>query len=147
MNESERRTALLITGQRELPRYLTAEPAGNFGLLSLPHTAASLSSQNKQLCAPASLNETGEHTYGPLSSGATAASEARRVVENTEQLLGIELLAAVQALDFRRPARSSPALEAVAAAFRERVPFVAHDRVLAPDLHEAARFVREYAWA
>ncbi|RZK45024.1 MAG: histidine ammonia-lyase, partial [Hymenobacter sp.] len=67
-------------------------------------------------------------------------------VENVEQILGIELLAAVQALDFRRPARSSPALERVAAAFREHVTFVPHDRVLAPDLHRAARFVREYDW-
>ena len=144
---SERRTARLVAGQRGLPPYLAAEPSRNFGLLSVPQTAASITSQNKQLCAPSSVTESGEHTFGPLSTGATAALEARRVVENTEQLLGLELLAAVQALDLRRPARTSPALEAVAAAFREHVTFVAHDRVLAPDLHRAARFVREYAWA
>ncbi|RZK55204.1 MAG: aromatic amino acid lyase, partial [Hymenobacter sp.] len=107
---SERRTARLVAGQRALPLYLVAEPTVNFGLLSLPHTAASLVSQNKQLCAPSSVNESGENLFGPLSSGANAATEAGRVVENVEQILGIELLAAVQALDFRRPARSSPAL-------------------------------------
>jgi len=144
---SERRTSYLMAGQRQLPLYLAAEPALNFGLLSLPHTAASLVSQNKQLCSPSSVTESGAGDYGPLSTGATAATEARRVVENVEQILGIELLAAAQALDFRRPARSAPALEAAVAAFREHVTFVARDRVLAPDLHRAARFVREYDWA
>jgi histidine ammonia-lyase len=144
---SERRTTRLVAGQRELPHYLAAEPALNFGLLSLPNSAASLVSQNKQLCSPSSITESGIGDHGPLSTGATAATEARRVVENVEQILGIELLAAAQALDFRRPARSSPALEAVVAAFREVVTFVPHDRVLAPDLHRAARFVREYDWA
>lgn len=145
-NLSERRTARLVAGQRQLPPYLAADSTLNFGLLSLPHSAASLVSQNKQLCSPSSLTESGLGEYGPLSTGATAAAEARRVVENVEQILGIELLAAAQALDFRRPARSSPALEAVVAAFREVVTFVPHDRVLAPDLHRAARFVREYDW-
>jgi histidine ammonia-lyase len=144
---SERRTAHLVAGQRQLPLYLVADPALNFGLLSLPHSAASLVSQNKQLCSPSSIIESGLGEHGPLSTGATAAAEARRVVENVEQILGIELLAAAQALDFRRPARSSPALEAMVAAFREVVTFVPHDRVLAPDLHRAARFVREYDWA
>lgn len=144
---SERRTARLVAGQRQLPLYLAADQALNFGLLSLPHSAASLVSQNKQLCSPSSMTESGTGDFGPLSTGATAASEARRVVENVEQILGIELLAAAQALDFRRPTRSSPALEAVVAAFREVVTFVPHDRVLAPDLHRAARFVREYDWA
>jgi histidine ammonia-lyase len=144
---SERRTTRLVAGQRQLPPYLAAEPALNFGLLSLPNSAASLVSQNKQLCSPSSMTESGVGDHGPLSTGATAATEARRVVENVEQILGIELLAAAQALDFRRPARSSPALEAVVAAFREVVTFVPHDRVLAPDLHRAARFVREYDWA
>jgi histidine ammonia-lyase len=70
-----------------------------------------------------------------------------------EQLIGIELLAAAQTLDLRGQAGNdlgpalSPALRQVMAAFREHVTFAAHDRVLAPDLHRAARFVREYAWA
>ncbi|MGI4821667.1 MAG: aromatic amino acid ammonia-lyase [Janthinobacterium lividum] len=125
---SEQRTTLLVAGKHDLPPHLTAESGGS-GLVALPLVAASLVSQNQQLCA-ASLS----------------VLQARQVVENAEQLLGIELLAAAQALEFRRPARTSPALEAVVAAFRAHVTFVAHDRVLAPDLHRAARFVREFAW-
>ena len=79
--------------------------------------------------------------------GANAATKARRVLDNAEQILGIELLTACQALEFRRPGRSSAALETVFAAFRQQVAFVGHDRVLYPDLHQAAAFVRKFDWA
>jgi histidine ammonia-lyase len=151
---SERRTYQLISGQRGLPAFLVAEPGLNSGLMIPQYTAAGIVSQNKQLCTPASADSitssNGQEDH--VSMGANAATKARRVVDNVEQILGIELLTAVQALDLRRPAgagapRSSPALEAVAAAFREVVTFVPRDRVLYPDLHRAARFVREYDWA
>jgi histidine ammonia-lyase len=125
---SEQRTTLVVAGKHDLPLHLTAE-SGGFGLVALPQVAASLVSQNQQLCA-----------------ASPSVLQARQVVENAEQILGVELLAAAQALEFRRPARTSPALEAVVAAFLAHVTFVAHDRVLAPDLHRAARFVREFAW-
>ena len=145
---SERRTAQLISGQRGLPVFLVAEPELNSGFRLPQHTAASIVSQNKQLCTPASADGLpgGSGPEDHASMGANAATKARRVVENVEQLLGIELFTAAQALDLRRPARSSPALEAVVAAFRAAVTFVPRDRVLHPDLHRAARFVREYAW-
>lgn len=145
---SERRTHQLLSGQRGLPAFLVAEPGLNSGLLMPQYTAAGIVSQNKQLCTPASADSltSGNGQEDHVSLGANAATKARRVVENVEQILGIELLTAVQALDLRRPYRSSPALEAVAAAFREVVTFAARDRVLAPDLHRAARFVREYQW-
>jgi len=133
------RVARLVAGERQLPRYLAPDLAVGFGLLALPSLAASLVAQNEQLGGATTSNVPTAHTVG--------AAELLRVIEHTEQLLGIELLAAVQALDLRRPARSSAALEAVAAAFRAVVTFVTHDRVLAPDLHRAARFVREYAWS
>ncbi|MDJ0365556.1 aromatic amino acid ammonia-lyase [Hymenobacter sp. H14-R3] len=150
---SERRTAQLVSGQRGLPAGLVAEPGLHAGL-AMPHrTAAGLVSQNQQLCTPASAVSFADGG-GPadyVSMAANAATQARRVVDNAEQILGIELLTAVQALDLRRAAETgatgrSPALEAVAAAFREVVTFVPRDRVLSPDLHRAARFVREYAW-
>jgi histidine ammonia-lyase len=125
---SEQRITLLVAGKHDLPLHLTAESGGS-GLVALPQVAASLVSQNQQLCA-----------------ASPSVLQARQVVENAEQILCIELLAAAQALEFRRPARTSSALEAVVAAFRAHVTFVAHDRVLAPDLHRAARFVREFAW-
>ncbi|WP_254245032.1 histidine ammonia-lyase [Hymenobacter sp. BRD67] len=145
---SERRTYQLISGQRGLPAFLVAEPGLNSGLMIPQYTAAGIVSQNKQLCTPASADSitssNGQEDH--VSMGANAVTKARRVVENVEQILGIELLTAVQALDLRRPYRSSPALEAVAAAFREVVTFVPRDRILYPDLHRAARFVREHDW-
>ncbi|UYZ64495.1 histidine ammonia-lyase [Hymenobacter weizhouensis] len=146
---SERRTYQLLSGQRGLPPFLVAEPGLNSGLMIPQYTAAGIVSQNKQLCTPASadsiVSSNGQEDH--VSMGANAATKARRVVENVEQLLGIELLTAAQALGFRRPARTSPALEQVVAAFRATVPFLQHDRVLYPDLHAAAAFVRTYAWS
>jgi len=145
---SERRTYQLLSGQRGLPAYLVAEPGLNSGLMIPQYTAAGIVSQNKQLCTPASVDSivssNGQEDH--VSMGANAATKARRVVENVAQVLGIELLTAVQALAFRRPARTSPALERVVAAFRQEVKFVGQDRVLYPDLHRAAAFVRKFDW-
>ncbi len=145
---SERRTYQLISGQRGLPPFLAAEPGLNSGLMIPQYTAAGLVSQNKQFCTPASVDSivssNGQEDH--VSMGANAATKARRVVENAEQILGIELLTAAQALGFRRPSRSSEALETVLAAFGEKVSFNTQDRVLYPDLQAAARFVRAYEW-
>ncbi|SDY89180.1 histidine ammonia-lyase [Hymenobacter psychrophilus] len=145
---SQQRTAQLISGQRGLPPFLVAAPGLNSGLMIPQYAAAGLVSQNKQLCTPASVDSlvssNGQEDH--VSMGANAATKALRVVINAEQLLGIELLNAAQALEFRRPARSSAPLEALVAAFREKVPFVAHDRILYPDLAAAADFVRTYTW-
>jgi histidine ammonia-lyase len=81
-----------------------------------------------------------------VSMGANAATKALRVVGNVEQILAIELLTAAQALAFRRPARTSEALEQVLTAFRAKVNFVSRDRVLYPDLQAAVAFVRAYEW-
>ncbi|GAB2781391.1 histidine ammonia-lyase [Hymenobacter luteus] len=146
---SQQRTTQLISGQRGLPPFLVAEPGLNSGLMIPQYTAAGIVSQNKQLCTPASVDSlvssNGQEDH--VSMGANAATKALRVVQNVEQLLGIELLNATQALEFRRPARTSAALEQVVAAFREKTAFVAQDRVLYPDLHAAAAFVRDYGWA
>ena len=146
---AERRTYQLILGRRGLPQYLVAEPGLNAGLMIPQGTAAGIVSQNKQLCTPASVDSIGSSNgqEDHVSMGANAATKARRVVDNVEQILGIELLTACQALEFRRPARSSAALEAVFAAFRKEVAFLDHDRVLYPDLHRAAAFVRKFDWA
>ncbi|GAA4349674.1 histidine ammonia-lyase [Hymenobacter saemangeumensis] len=147
-NISERRTYQLISGQRGLPTYLVAEPGLNSGLMIPQYTAAGIVSQNKQLCTPASadsiVSSNGQEDH--VSMGANAATKSRRVLDNVEQVLGIELLTAVQALQFRRPGRSSEALEKVVDAFREEVKFVVRDRVLYPDLHKAAAFVRKFDW-
>ncbi|RSK44445.1 histidine ammonia-lyase [Hymenobacter perfusus] len=145
---SQQRTTQLISGQRGLPPFLVAEPGLNSGLMIPQYTAAGIVSQNKQLCTPASVDSVvssnGQEDH--VSMGANAATKALRVVQNVEQLLGIELLNAAQALEFRRPARTSAPLEQLVAAFREKVAFVSQDRVLYPDLHAAAAFVRTYEW-
>jgi len=145
---SERRTYQLISGQRGLPTYLIAEPGLHSGLMIPQYTAAGIVSQNKQLCTPASVDSivssNGQEDH--VSMGANAATKSRRVVENVEQVLGIELLTAVQALAFRRPGRTSDVLEGVVEAFRAEVKFVGQDRVLYPDLHRAAEFVRKFDW-
>jgi histidine ammonia-lyase len=147
-SRSVQRTAQLLAGQPGLPPAL-ATPDLPLGLQATCRTAASLASQNHLLCVPTAVAS----SWDDLRDGqaANAAIRARQVVENTEQILGIELLVAAQALDLRAaaspdPARTGPAPAAILAAFREHVTFVARARVLAPDLHRAARFVREYHW-
>lgn len=143
-NISERRTYQLISGSRELPNYLVANPGINSGLMIPQYTAASLVSQNKQLCTPASVDSivssNGQEDH--VSMGANAATKALRVVQNTYSIMAIELLTAAQALIFRRPLRSSPYLETLVDTFRRSVPFIEDDRVLHEDIRLAENFVR-----
>ncbi len=142
---SERRTYQLIAGQRGLPPFLAVNPGLHSGLMIPQYTAAALVSQNKQLCTPASVDSivssNGQEDH--VSMGANAALKLRVVVENVERIVGIELLTAAQALEFRRPARTSPPLEKWVAAYRKKVPFVGEDRVLAGDIAASAAFIRE----
>ena len=143
-NISERRTYQLISGSRELPNYLVANPGINSGLMIPQYTAASLVSQNKQLCTPASVDSivssNGQEDH--VSMGANAATKAYRVVQNTYSILAIELLTAAQALIFRRPLHTSPYLENLVDTFRRSVPFIEDDRVLHDDIRLAENFVK-----
>lgn len=142
---SERRTYQLISGARELPDYLVANPGINSGLMIPQYTAASLVSQNKQLCTPASVDSivssNGQEDH--VSMGANAATKAYRVVNNVYSILAIELLTASQALTFRRPLRTSPFLEEMVDTFRSEVPFIEDDRVLHDDMSRAEKFLKE----
>jgi histidine ammonia-lyase len=144
-NISERRTYQLISGSRELPNYLVANPGINSGLMIPQYTAASLVSQNKQLCTPASVDSivssNGQEDH--VSMGANAATKAYRVVDNVYAILAIELLTAAQALTFRRPLQSSPVLENLVNTFRRSVPFIEDDRFLHEDMLRAERFLKE----
>lgn len=143
---SERRTYKLISGQRQLPSFLVAEPGLNSGFMIPQYTAASIASQNKQLAVPASVDtiDSSNGQEDHVSMGANAATKAYRVVENTERILAIELFTAVQALEFRRPAKTSPALEGLVAAFREHVSTVQRDRWMAPEMNQALEFIRNF---
>jgi histidine ammonia-lyase len=143
---SERRTYQLISGSRDLPNYLVANPGINSGLMIPQYTAASLVSQNKQLCTPASVDSivssNGQEDH--VSMGANAALKAYRVVENVYSILGIELLTAAQALHFRRPLMSSPELEKLVDTFRAIVPFMETDRLLHSDIEKAELFLKNF---
>ncbi len=142
-NISERRTYLLVSGQRELPPFLAPAAGLNSGFMIAQYTAAAIVSQNKQLCTPASVDSivssNGQEDH--VSMGANAATKMRRVIQNVQRVLAIELLTAAQALDFRHPSKSSPAIEAVWSALRKEVRFMVKDRVLHDDLMIAERFL------
>lgn len=142
---SERRTFQLISGARELPNYLVATPGINSGLMIPQYTAASLVSQNKQLCTPASVDSivssNGQEDH--VSMGANAATKCYRIVQNLYAILAIEWITATQALHFRRPLRTSPPLEQLVHTFRQQVPFIEEDRLLHNDLQRAEKFLKE----
>jgi histidine ammonia-lyase len=144
-NISERRTYQLISGSRELPNYLVADPGINSGLMIPQYTAASLVSQNKQLSMPASVDSivssNGQEDH--VSMGANAALKAYRIVNNTYAILAIEMITASQALHFRRPLKTSPALEQWAHTFQQIVPFIEKDRLLHTDIVNADNFLKE----
>lgn len=142
---SERRVYKLVSGNRELPEFLVNNPGLNSGFMIPQYTCASIVSQNKQFCTPASIDsiDSSNGQEDHVSMGANAATKAFKVVENLEKILGIELMNAAQAIDFRRPAKSSPALERLLEAYREVVPFVEDDEYLSPLMQRSAMFVRE----
>lgn len=141
---SERRTYQLISGSRDLPNYLVANPGINSGLMMPQYTAASLVSQNKQLCTPASVDSivssNGQEDH--VSMGANAALKTYRVVKNAYSILAIEMITASQALHFRRPMKTSPKLEEFVDTFRVSVPFMETDRLLHDDLVNAEEFCK-----
>ncbi|MDK2910279.1 MAG: histidine ammonia-lyase [Bacteroidales bacterium] len=143
-NISERRTYQLISGKRGLPPFLVAHPGLNSGFMIPQYTAASIVSQNKQLCTPASVDsiESSQGQEDHVSMGANAATKALKVVNNLERILAIELINAAQALEFRRPARTSPFLENFVRQYREVVPFIENDEVMYPHLNHTVEFLR-----
>jgi histidine ammonia-lyase len=146
-NISERRTYLLISGQRGLPPFLAPEAGLNSGFMIAQYTAAAIVSQNKGLCMPASVDSivssNGQEDH--VSMGANAATKLRRVVQNVQRVLAIELLTAAQAIDLRRPLKTSPQLERVYAAVRAAVPFMDKDRLLHDDLIAIERLLDKEA--
>jgi histidine ammonia-lyase len=142
---SERRTYQLISGARDLPNYLVANPGINSGLMIPQYTAASIVSQNKQLCTPASVDSivssNGQEDH--VSMGANAATKLYKVVNNVYSILAIELITASQALHFREPLRTSPILEKWIHTFRQQVPLIQNDRLLHNDIVKAEKFLKE----
>lgn len=142
-NISERRTYLLVSGQRDLQPFLAPNAGLNSGFMIAQYTAAAIVSQNKQLCTPASVDSivssNGQEDH--VSMGANAATKLRRLVQNVQRVLAIELMTAAQALESRRPAHSSVALEKVFDAFRKHVSYMSEDRILHDGLIASEKFL------
>lgn len=143
---SERRTYQLIGGQRNLPLFLVNNPGLNSGFMIPQYTAASIVSQNKQLCTPASVDTipSSNNQEDHVSMGANAATKCFKVIENVEKVLAIELLTAAQALDFRKPLKSSPVIESLVQDFRKTVSFNESDRILHTDIVNSLNFISTY---
>lgn len=142
-NISERRIYKLISGHRGLPSFLVAKPGLNSGFMIPQYTAASIVSQSKGLCWPASCDSipSSQGQEDHVSMGSNSATKLYRVVNNTERVLAIELFNAAQALDFRRPERSSEPIEALHAAYRRKVPFIDNDTVMYPYIEKSIQFL------
>ena len=143
-NISERRIYKLVSGTRGLPSFLVANPGVNSGFMIPQYTAASIVSLNKTLSTPSSVDSipSSQGQEDHVSMGANAAIKLYKVVLNTERVLAIELFNAAQALDFRRPLKSSPAVEAIHAAYRKVVPFIVNDEVMYPHIAQSIEFLK-----
>ena len=143
-NISERRTYKLISAQRGLPSFLVAKPGLNSGFMIPQYTAASIVSQTKGLCMPASVDSipSSQGQEDHVSMGSNAATKSARVADNVERVLAIELLNAAQALEFRRPLKSSAVIEKLHADFRAVVPFVEDDVIMYPLITKSVEFLQ-----
>lgn len=143
-NISERRIYKLVSGTRGLPSFLVANPGVNSGFMIPQYTAASVVSLNKSLCTPSSVDSipSSQGQEDHVSMGANAAIKLYKVVLNTERVLAIELFNAAQALEFRRPLKSSPAVEHLFEEYRKVVPFIVDDEVMYPHIAHSVEFLK-----
>jgi histidine ammonia-lyase len=142
---AERRIAMLIdSGVSRLPPFLTPNAGLNSGFMIAHVTAASLASENKSLAHPASVDSlpTSANQEDHVSMATFAARRLQPMIDNVAHILGIELLAAAQGVDFLRPLQSSAALEQVHGLLRAQCPTMMQDRYLAPDIEAATALVR-----
>lgn len=145
-NISERRTYQLIGGERELPPYLSYEPGLESGLMIAQYTAASMVSQNKQLCTPASVDSIvsslGQEDH--VSMAANAGTKLIQVVNNFKNVLAIEWMTAAQAISFRKNYIISNQLSDMIDDYRKVVPVITKDRFVSKDLRNTVAWVDEY---
>lgn len=141
---SERRTYKLVGGQRGLPVFLMESSGLNSGFMIPQYTAASLVSANKQRCMPNSVDtiDSSNGQEDHVSMGAAAALKTWEVMQDVERILAIELFTAAQALEFRRPVKSSKVLGSFVADYRKAVPFLSEDTVMHDHMEAGLRFVR-----
>ncbi len=145
-NISERRVYKLISGERSLPAFLTQKSGLNSGLMIAQYTAASIVSQNKQLCTPASVDSivssNGQEDH--VSMGANAATKCKLVVENVQKVYAIEMLCANRAIEFRKPLKSSEKIEDFISKISEKIKLNDEDEYLKPKMDEAYLILKEF---
>jgi histidine ammonia-lyase len=141
---SERRTYKLMGGERGLPAFLVAKPGLNSGFMIAQYTAASIVSQNKQLCTPASVDsvDSSNGQEDHVSMGANAATKLARVIENVYQVLGIEYMSACQALELRGVAKTSQVLLDFHAQLRTEIPFIEEDVYMSELLRKSKQILK-----
>ncbi|MDO5035643.1 MAG: histidine ammonia-lyase [Porphyromonas sp.] len=149
-NISERRTAQLILGLRDLPEFLVAQPGLNSGFMIPQYAAAAMVSRNKMYCFAASsdsiVSSNGQEDH--VSMGANAATKLLPLLDNLYAILGIELLNAAQAMELKESqTETSPRIKKLFDDFRKKCTFVKDDVVMYPVLDHAATFVYGYDFA
>lgn len=143
---SERRTYKLISGTRGLPVFLVKAAGLNSGLMIPQYAAASIVSQNKQLCTPASVDtiDSSNGQEDHVSMGANAATKMYRVIENVEKIMSVELMNAVQGLAFRKPLKTSSILENLTREYRKKIPFISTDILMQPVINDSLSFIKNF---
>ena len=143
---AQRRVALMVdpTLSFDLPPFLTPDPGLNSGLMIAEVTTAALMSENKHLANPCTTDSTptSANQEDHVSMAAHAAHRLHRMNQNLSAILGVELMAAAQGIEFRAPLQTSDTLQAVMATLRAKVPTVTNDRFLAPDIEAATQLVQ-----
>jgi histidine ammonia-lyase len=141
---SERRTYLLLEGHDGLPKLLMQETGINSGFMIPQYTSAALVSENKVLCHPSSVDSipTSLGQEDHVSMGSISALHLLKVYENMEQVLGIELFTAAQALDFRKPLRPGKGVELAHQVIRNSIPHATEDQYFKDDIRQAVDLLR-----
>lgn len=142
-NIADRRCYLMSEGRYGLPKVLTNDPGLNSGLMIPQYTTAALVTENKTLCFPASADSVptslGQEDH--VSMGSISGRKLNQVIDNLEYIQAIELLYATQAIDFRRPLKSTPVIEACHKLIREHVPFINEDRIFSIDINQIHQLI------
>lgn len=147
-NISDRRCYLLLEGKWGLPMLLMKDVGLNSGFMIPQYTTAALVTENKTLCFPSSADSipTSLGQEDHVSMGSISGRKINRVLDNLEFILAIELLSACQAIEFRRPLKSSELLEFAHGYVREHVSFAAEDRIFADDINKVAGIIKDFSF-
>jgi histidine ammonia-lyase len=147
-NISDRRCYLLLEGKYGLPMLLMKDVGLNSGFMLPQYTTAALVTENKTLCFPASADSipTSLGQEDHVSMGSISGRKLFSVLDNLEYILAIELMAAAQAIEFRRPLKSSALLESAHSFIREKVTFAAEDRIFADDINAVKDKIADFSF-